>query len=302
MDLLASFGVEDRPARCEPVFRWTGSKRDLFDTINRRLPSRITGNYLEPFVGGGAIALGLLSEPGRIAGSALLSDVNAEIVITYATIRDQPEPLITALSQLREHHASQECYERIRDETPPPLNCTNDIRVTELGEVWRAARFLYLIAEGWHGLWRENSDGKMNIPWGGGDSHYPTPERIRLASTALSRARVFQRSFEETIEQASDGDVVFADPPYLPRTKTASFTAYSAKRFDEAAHVRLDAACQDAAQRGALILVTNSDTPTTRRIFHGTSEVIMHGYKIGADRVGKDPVHELLIRYGRSAG
>lgn len=297
MSLLDAFSVADRTPQADPFFRWTGSKAALRETISRRMPARIAGNYLEPFIGGGALALALLSEPGRIAGAALLSDTNQELIITYACVRDCPERVITAL-EAHKRASSAEHYKAIRAQVLPDLS-GHDVR-GEIGDAERAARFLYLIGAGWHGLWRVSATGKMNTPYGHGDTHYVEPERIYAASRALSRARFAIMDFEQAIDRCGAGDLIYADPPYIPRTPTASFTAYGKNKFTQTDHERLDHICAIAANRGAHALVSNSDTKHTRRIYAGGEAVtISHKYRIGADRRGADPVREVLIMYRR---
>jgi DNA adenine methylase len=103
--------------------------------------------------------------------------------------------------------------------------------------------------------------------------------------------------FAATVATADRGDFVYFDPPYIPATATSSFTTYTANGFGMAEHVRLRDLADDLRRRDVEVLLSNSDTPTTRDLYKGWDfvEVRRRGI-ISCKGDGRQPVGELLIR------
>ena len=141
-----------------PFLRWAGGKRRLLQTIIPSLPTGFdpTKNKIyEPFVGGGAVMFGLgdkgssLYVPGK---RLVINDVNPDLMATYKTIRDDVEGLIVELTKMAQS-VSQTSFEKVKKSSPS----------TELEQ---AARFIYLNKTCFNGLWRVNSKGEFNVPYG----------------------------------------------------------------------------------------------------------------------------------------
>ncbi|MHB1846549.1 MAG: DNA adenine methylase, partial [Deltaproteobacteria bacterium] len=185
-----------RPA---PFLKWAGGKRQLLPELLGRLPARISGVYREPFLGGGALFFALAAE-GRIR-RAVLCDVNAHLIETYESVRDQTRSLLLALS---EHRNDREHYYRVRAQDPAMLS-----------KVERAARFIYLNRCGFNGLYRVNSRGGFNVPFGRYvNPKICNPEALGAAARALQLAELRVGDFETALAGAKRGDFVYFDPPY----------------------------------------------------------------------------------------
>ena len=235
-----------------PFLKWAGGKGQLLAAIFARLPpGEIRGTYFEPFLGGGAVFFEL-ARRGWIR-RARLFDRNEELVAAYRAVKDDVEAVITALE---EHKNEEAYYYEVRAQDP-----------TSLAIAARAARTIFLNRVGYNGLYRVNASGKFNVPFGKYRSpKICAPENLRAASRALACATIEVAGFDESCVDAGAGDVVYLDPPYLPLSRTANFTAYS-DRFGEQEHRRLAEVFASIVDRGAVALLSNSDTELSRELY-----------------------------------
>ena len=165
-----------------PTFvKWAGGKRSLLSQLSELLPKEIKG-YFEPFVGGGAMAFYIIKKykPKFVH----LSDINEELINALIVIRDNVESLITELTGYRKRY-SEEFYYKIRAEDPDSLNNLN-----------RAARFIYLNKAGYNGLYRVNSQGRFNVPFGKHKNPSIFSEKdFREISVLLKNAKIEVKQF-----------------------------------------------------------------------------------------------------------
>lgn len=234
-----------------PILKWAGGKRSLAERILKELPPRIQ-TYYEPFVGGAAVFLAL-AEAKRFQ-RAVLSDKNRELVDLYTVVRDDLGKLLKKLEALQEHTSEDDYYE-IRSKKPAT-------------KIERAARLIYLNKTGYNGLYRVNSKGGFNVPYG----RYKKPriyDPVRLSgvSIALQDVELRVADFEEVCLEAKKGDAVYLDPPYLPLSKTASFSAYHSEAFGMDEHRRLAAVFEKLQKRRISAVLSNSATPETRALY-----------------------------------
>lgn len=224
-----------------PVLKWAGGKRRLIDDIIKRLPSDYRSRaYHEPFFGGGALFFHIEPSKGSI------NDVNKRLMNFYRVLRDQPEDLIRTAS---EYVYDKEEYYRLRKRFNEAL----------LDDVEDAAILLYLNKTGYNGLYRVNSKGEYNVPFG----RYKKPrivdeERIKKASMILENIEIYSDRFDHIKEAAEPGDIVYFDPPYLPVSDTSDFTEYSKTGFGYADHKLLRDICLELHEMGVLFVQSNS--------------------------------------------
>ncbi len=265
-----------------PFLKWAGGKTQLVDQLARRAPLWFL-SYHEPFVGGGALFFRLYREH-RIS-FAFISDLNAELIDTYTAIRDKPGDVIRLLS---EYPHDREFYYHLRHKDPRGM-----------GLHARAARMIYLNKTGYNGLYRVNSRGKFNVPFGRYRSpEYCDPENLQAVSEALRDAEMVCAPFETVLERAGPGDLVYFDPPYVPVSKTANFTGYLAGGFSEQDQRRLHEVCIELAKRNVTVMISNSDTGAVRKMYRSpvfsVAEVqASRAINCNAGRRGK--ISELII-------
>jgi DNA adenine methylase len=220
-----------------PFLKWAGGKRWLASRVIQ-LATPIRGRYIEPFLGGGAIFFALRHQ------SALLSDVNAELINAYAAVRDDHERVFSLLKTHQSRH-STEYYYQMRDYKP---RC----------EFRQAARFIYLNRTCWNGLYRVNRQGRFNVPIGTKTTVLMPTDDWTSISQLLTSAEIKCGDFEASVSAAEAGDLVFADPPYTVKHNFNGFIKYNDSLFSWNDQVRLRDALLAAKRRGATVILTNS--------------------------------------------
>ncbi len=269
-----------------PFLKWAGGKRQLLPALKTLMPARY-GTYYEPFLGGGALFLDL-QRP-----RAVVNDSNPELINCYQAVRDHVETLISALADHRAHHAEDYYYE-VRDW---------DRAADFVGRpsVERAARIIFLNKTCYNGLFRVNSQGQFNVPYG----RYKNPNIVdegvlRAVSKYLNTANIELRhtDFEVAVADAKPGDFIYFDPPYDPASSTASFTGYDLNGFGKEEQRRLKQCIDDLRDRRCKVLLSNADTPFIRNLYQGYCETFVgvgatRAINSKADRRGK--VDEILV-------
>lgn len=271
---MSRFARDDTP---RPFLKWAGGKRQILPTLLARLPD-FPGCYFEPFVGAGALFFALGPK------SAVLNDSNARLVATYRAVRDDPEGVIARLGRMR---YDREFYYRVRA-----------MDVDGLPDVEVAAWMIYLNRAGFNGLYRVNSAGRFNVPFG----RYANPvicdaENLRACSRLLQRADIRCGDFADAVQDARPGDFVYFDPPYVPLSRSANFTAYTAGGFGMRDQERLRDLARDLKARGVAILLSNSGAPLVRELYLDGFRVeeVLAGRAINSRADRRGDVVELLV-------
>jgi len=264
-----------------PFLKWAGGKRQLLPRILELVPPRVR-TYYEPFMGGGALFFALAAE-GRFQ-RAVLGDVNGELVNCYKAVRDDVEAVITRLARMRNTPAD---YYRVRAQRPD-----------DLAPAARAARVIYLNRCGYNGLYRVNSDGEFNVPFGRyARPRICDPDRLRAAARALQAVDLVQGDFGAVLGRRRLGyaDFAYLDPPYVPISRTASFTAY-AGGFTMTDQQRLADLLRRLSDRGVPAVLSNSDCAETRQLYLGLPAQSLPARRaINSVASRRGPVAELLV-------
>jgi DNA adenine methylase len=274
--------MQDR-ALPAPFLKWAGGKRQLLPRILQLVPASID-TYYEPFVGGGAVFFALAAQ--GLFRRAVLGDANAELVICYTAIRDQVDAVISGLRRFRN---DPDAYYEVRAKDP-----------ARLSPAARAARVIFLNRCGYNGLYRVNSKGAFNVPFG----RYRRPlicdeRKLRAASQALRTVKIVAGDFGKLTAKAGPDDFVYLDPPYVPLSATSSFTAYAGRDFGTAAQERLAEALRALSARGVPALLSNSDCAATRKLYQGLDvERIRARRAINSVARRRGPVDEILVKVG----
>ncbi|QSJ20249.1 DNA adenine methylase [Nostoc sp. UHCC 0702] len=245
-----------------PFLKWAGGKSRLIQQYISYFPKDYK-NYYEPFLGGGAVFF-YLQPP-----SAVLTDINAELITTYRCVRDNVEELICLLKEHKIKHNRDYYY---------------DVRANSGGTALeKAARLIYLNKTCFNGLYRVNSQGQFNVPLGRYENPNICPENLlRAASSALSTSKIKQADFTDVLNQAtSSEDFVFCDPPYHPISSTSYFTGYNSNSFGEKEQEFLRDTCAELASRGVKVMICNSDCDFIRNLY---KKIKFNIYRIKASR------------------
>ena len=258
-----------------PVVKWVGGKRQLLDEITPLLPKRIT-SYCEPFLGGGAVLFSI--QPSK----AIVNDLNGDLIAVYEIIRDDVESLI---ADLRKHENTSEYFYAMRD-----LDRDKEA-YQAMSKVERASRLIYLNKTCFNGLFRVNSSGEFNSPFG----HYKNPN---IVNEPVLRA--VSKYFSSGNITFCKGGFVYLDPPYDPVSDTASFTGYNKGGFDRNEQIRLKQCCDELTQRGIKFMLSNSATEFIKELYKDYNISIVQAKRaINSDASKRGSVEEVLIRnYG----
>jgi len=275
-----------------PFVKWAGGKAQLLGQLEPLLPKQF-GRYIEPFVGGGALFFHLYNL-GRITKGAILSDLNAELMNCYRVLRHKAR--VAELIELLRRHARRvmdaDYYYRVR-----AWDRQRDF-LERRSPVERAARTIFLNHACYNGLYRLNSKGQFNVPYG----KWARPPRLFnednlwACRRALQGIKVHQESFESCIEWAEKGDFIYLDPPYDPLSPTSSFTTYTGAVFGTGDQRGLADVFRDLDEFGCLLLLTNSATPLIRRIYRGyRMESLLAARPISCKGTGRGKIQELAV-------
>lgn len=265
----------------QPFLRWAGSKRRLASQIVAYAPHEYN-EYIEPFVGGGAIFFALRPEV------ALLSDANPELMHTYRMVRDNVDDLVSRIRDLAALD-SDEFYLEHRRQLP-----------TSLGDIDRAARFVYLNRTCYNGLYRTNRAGVFNVPRGmTKPAQILQEDRLLRASAALQSAVLECGGFETALAHAKAGDFVYLDPPYIqPDPTLRAFTEYTEDGFSAMDQERLANWYETLTEKGVFVLASNSAVPTVEQLYPSdryTHVVLQTRRNVAAKPSSRLPIDELLI-------
>ncbi len=271
-----------------PFIKWAGGKTQLLPALLRHVPAQF-GRYHEPFIGSGALFF-QLQALGRL-DHALLSDANPELIMLYSVVRDAPDELIAALQVHTTRATDRDYYYDVRSWDRRP-------DWTQRGAVERAARMIFLNKTCFNGLHRVNRKGQFNVPFG----RYEQPtvcdvSNLRAASEALQGVELLVDDFTGVLQRAAVGDLVYFDPPYVPRTATSSFTAYTRDTFDVQQHRQLAEVFMQLTQRGCTVLLSNSATPLVQELYAGFSMAEVPARRvINSAGSKRGAVPELIVR------
>lgn len=245
------------PAR--PFVKWVGGKTQLLDDIKKTLPRDLSHRddvtYIEPFVGGGAVLFWILQEYPNIT-RAVINDINEELICTYRVIKYDVEKLILELTRIQTEYLALDDVAR-KDYYLSQRKRYNERNNSELET---SALFIFLNRTCFNGLYRVNSKGKFNVPYG----RYTNPkicdaETLRADSAILQRVEILCGDFSQTGKYADDNVLYYLDPPYRPLTETSAFTSYAKDGFNDAEQTRLRDFCEQIATRKSLFVASNSD-------------------------------------------
>lgn len=267
---------------CKPPIKWVGGKRQLLTQLSPLLPKSYN-NYFEPFFGGGALFFSLKPK------NANIYDSNPELINLYKVIKTKPTKLIELLSNhVNEHDYFYAIRALDRDE----------VAFKSLSDVERASRFMYLNKTAYNGLWRVNSKGQNNVPFG----RYVNPmivdvENILSCSKALKTTKIHCSDFTAITNTISKDDFVYFDPPYHPVNLSSNFTSYTKSGFDEGMQQKLKELCDYVHKIGGKFMLSNSYTPFIQDLYKDYLQTDVQASRaINCKASGRGKIKELVVR------
>ena len=264
-----------------PIVKWVGGKRQLMFELLKNMPEKYN-RYFEPFIGGGALFFELQPD------NAYISDMNEELINLYQVVRDNVDELIT---DLQKHDISKEYFIEIRN-----IDRTKDYE--NWSDIQKASRFIYLNRTCFNGMYRVNSKGEFNVPFG----HYKNPRivdenNLINCSNLLQRTEILHADFSEILTKVQKDDFVYFDPPYVPLSETSSFTSYTKDGFDIDMQFKLRDVCDELDSMEVKFLLSNSDTKLVNELYENYNiKKVFASRQINANADGRGKITEVLVR------
>ncbi|WP_445635096.1 Site-specific DNA-methyltransferase (adenine-specific) [Nostoc sp. DSM 114161] len=271
----------------KPFLKWAGGKRQIAPLIENNFPKNYNYQnytYYEPFLGGGAVLFTL--QPKK----AVINDSNAELINCYQVVKDSVDELI---ENLKIHENNEEYYYAIRD-------WDREESFQYRTPVQRASRIIFLNKTCYNGLFRVNSQGQFNVPFG----KYKNPNILDLAVLkAVSKylnenqITILNLDFQDVLKKAKKGDFVYLDPPYDPVSDTASFTGYDVNGFNKDEQIRLKETFDNLDNRGCKLLLSNAYTNFIKDLYKDYIHIKISAIRaINSNAKKRGKVDEILVK------
>ena len=237
-----------------PFVKWAGGKTQLLLEIIKRVPKKFN-YYYEPFIGGGSVLLAL--QPL----GATINDINKELIHVYNTIKHQPLKLVQAVYKLDSYECDCNYYLKQKD-------YYNKLITEQQYNIDMAALFIFLNKHCFNGLYRVNQQGLFNVPWNKKTSGVSINiENILNISNYLQNIEIFNKDFEEVLEDCDEDDFIFIDSPYDPICENG-FIDYSKEGFTKEDHIRLAKVFKKLDERGCYCMLTNHNTSLINELYY----------------------------------
>jgi DNA adenine methylase len=252
----------------KPILKWPGGKRDLLSELKKYItPELLEGNrYIEPFIGGGALAFELVHK------STTIGDLNTELINLYEVVKTDPEGLI---KELKNHQSFAVIDEFAEDHYYEVRAWDRDPNFDLMSPVMKAARTVYLNKTCFNGLYRVNSKGYFNSPIGRSSSgkapDIVQEDIIREMSKFLQTVDIKAGDYRAIVNdwKPMPGDVIYLDPPFEPgeEISTSGFVSYQKEGWSQEDLKLLKSEGDYWSRLGAKVIVSNNDTPFVRDLF-----------------------------------
>lgn len=262
--------------------KWAGGKYRLCDVISKMLPNE--RRLIEPFVGAGSVFLNTDYD------EYILNDINQDLINLYKIIQVKPDSFIEDARKFFDpEHNQADAYYQLRSD----FNASKD-------SYFRSLVFLYMNRHGYNGLCRYNKKGGYNVPFGKYKRPYFPELELNYFAEKSQKATFVCEGYRQTFERAESGDVLYCDPPYVPLSKTASFTSYSGNGFGLDEQADLANAAEEVSENGRVsVVISNHDTIWTRKIYEHAAQIksINVARTISQSANKRKKVAELLALY-----
>ena len=264
-----------------PFLKWAGGKRQILSQMDHYFPNEFN-RYIEPFLGGGAVFFYLLPS------EAILIDINPELINTYKIIQEE---VVALISSLKKHENQKKYYYKMRniDRNPNEFSKWPDVE--------KASRTIFLNRCCYNGLYRVNSKGEFNVPFG----KYKNPkfcdeENLLAVNKALKNVKLVHSGFERCLDFAEEGDFIYFDPPYHPLSETSSFTSYTKYDFGREEQIKLSEVFRILDQRGCYLMLSNSYNKFILDLYEDYKIITLKAKRaINSDASKRGEIREVLI-------
>ena len=269
----------------KPFVKWAGGKRQILDKLKEYVPTEYN-TYYEPFVGGGALLFELAPK------HAVINDLNQELMNTYKVLCDEEKfkKMCRVLNNYEANH-SEEFYYEIRNKD------RNKNTYNKLSDYTRAARTIYLNKACFNGLYRVNSKGEFNVPYGKKTkvNTYDGNNLITVSNyLTMNDIKILNVDYKEALKTAKKGDFVYIDPPY--DSDTAIFTNYTETGFNKDSQRELASSFKELSDKGVFVMLSNYNTTLIQDLYKGYHIHLIEAKRnINANAKKRGSVFEVII-------
>jgi len=272
--------------KATPFLKWVGGKTQLLPELRKFYPKSY-GTYFEPFVGGGAVFFDL--KPKK----SVLNDINKTLIRCYEDVKKRPEQVIKTL------HDLEIKYKNENDDGRKDLYYEIRAKFNQLpsDSFEKGILLMFLNKTCFNGMYRENSEGGFNVPFGS----YKNPtlldeSNVRAASQLLRGASLLSVDFNQAVAKAKKGDFIYFDPPYYPLNHTSKFTHYNGNGFHEHEQKKLRDLFADLNKKGCKVMLSNSFTPFIKNLYKDFyKHEVWASRAINCKATGRGKIREYVI-------
>lgn len=266
----------------KPFLKWAGNKYRIVDRIRAMLPAG--QRLIEPFAGSAAVFL------NTEFNDNVVNDLNTDVINLFLVLKEHgPAFIDTCKGLFVPDNNTADAYYALRQEFNETTDCTR-----------KSALFLYFNRHGYNGLCRYNSDGGFNVPFGRYKKPYFPFEEMMFFYHKSQTAEFVSEDFETVLQRAAPGDVIYCDPPYVPLSKTANFTNYSAGGFGPEEQLRLARVAEELSNWGIPVLISNHRTDFTLDAYSAAQIESFEVQRfISCDGDNRNKATELLALFSR---
>jgi len=226
-----------------PFLKWVGGKTRLLSDLKELIPDNYN-HYFEPMLGGGAVFFAISKD---LNGKVYLNDINNMLICAYTDVRDRIDDLVREVGDIEKK------YIRLDSDMRKEFYYDARKRYNRLSakSLEKTVLLIFLNKTGYNGMYRENSNGEYNIPYGLQEKPKILQyEILHNASKALRGVKLTSGAFEKAVLKAKKNDFIYFDPPYHPSSDTASFTKYSGLDFGREEQFKLKNLYDKLSSRG----------------------------------------------------
>ncbi|MDC3273548.1 Dam family site-specific DNA-(adenine-N6)-methyltransferase [Alphaproteobacteria bacterium] len=254
----------------KPILKWAGGKTQLIKQIEEFLPEEIKTKklkkYAEPFIGGGALFF-YLQDKYKI-DETYISDTNKDLILLYKTVKENLNELLKQLLIISNKYDAitieekrKEYFYKIRELYNEDITETSYQNLTK-ESIHRVTQLIFLNRTCFNGLYRVNSKGLFNVPFG----KYTNPgiyneKSLRGASKLLKNTIIECSSYQNLPKEFLTNSLIYFDPPYRPLSNTSSFTAYNKSNFNDYSQIELANYYKNISENKNLFLILSNSDP-----------------------------------------
>lgn len=213
----------------KPIFKWVGGKSDLAPFIIEHYPNKIY-NYYEPFIGSMSIPIFMIEKNIKVDNKIFLSDSNQHLIECYRWIQEDVNGFIVCMDELIQYYNSYDYNQKEKIFYEIREDYNNEINEFSLEQ---CCRFLFLNKTCFRGLYRVNSKGLFNVPYGNYKNlNFYCKDNMKELSEKIQSIDIECCDYQNVIQSnLTNDDLIYFDPPYM-KENSNSFVSYQKNEFN----------------------------------------------------------------------